>query len=128
MRGVAAGLKRWPWAAAAWVTWIPSSRGASCSPPSLSASASWARCRCPGAAAHRPAPPQSEPREPAHRLANVWGAFEVDPSALPAAKLLAGPVLLLDDVLDTGWTMTVAAALLRQAGAAEVLPFALARR
>ena len=35
---------------------------------------------------------------------------------------LGGPVLLVDDRLETGWTMTVAARLLREAGAARVLP------
>jgi ATP-dependent DNA helicase RecQ len=37
-----------------------------------------------------------------------------------------GPVLVVDDRVDTGWTMTVAAKLLRDAGAPAVLPFALA--
>ncbi|MFC6090661.1 RecQ family ATP-dependent DNA helicase [Saccharothrix sp. BKS2] len=37
-----------------------------------------------------------------------------------------GPVLLVDDRVDTGWTMTVAARELRRAGATAVLPFALA--
>jgi ATP-dependent DNA helicase RecQ len=37
-----------------------------------------------------------------------------------------GPVLLVDDVADSGWTMTVAARLLRREGATAVLPFALA--
>jgi ATP-dependent DNA helicase RecQ len=35
-------------------------------------------------------------------------------------------VLLVDDRIDTGWTMTVAAKLLRETGAAAVLPLALA--
>jgi ATP-dependent DNA helicase RecQ len=39
----------------------------------------------------------------------------------------SGPVLLLDDVIDSGWTPTVGAALLRQAGAGPVFPGALAR-
>ena len=39
---------------------------------------------------------------------------------------MAGPVLLVDDQIDTGWTMTVAAKLLREAGASAVLPLALA--
>ena len=39
-----------------------------------------------------------------------------------------GPVLLVDDLTDTGWTLTVAAALLRDAGAPAVLPLALASR
>jgi len=33
-----------------------------------------------------------------------------------------GPLLLVDDTYRTGWTMTVAAALLRDAGASAVLP------
>jgi ATP-dependent DNA helicase RecQ len=35
-------------------------------------------------------------------------------------------VLAIDDRIDTGWTMTVAARLLREAGAPAVLPLALA--
>jgi ATP-dependent DNA helicase RecQ len=46
-----------------------------------------------------------------------------DPSAIDE---LTGPVLLVDDIVDTGWTMTMAARALRRAGAAGVLPFALA--
>ncbi|GAA4090123.1 RecQ family ATP-dependent DNA helicase [Nonomuraea soli] len=37
-----------------------------------------------------------------------------------------GPVLLVDDRVDTGWTMTLGAALVRHAGAPAVLPLALA--
>jgi ATP-dependent DNA helicase RecQ len=37
-----------------------------------------------------------------------------------------GPILLLDDLADTGWTLTMAARELRAAGAGAVLPFALA--
>ncbi len=36
-----------------------------------------------------------------------------------------GPVLLLDDLVATGWTMTLAARALREAGAGAVLPLAL---
>jgi ATP-dependent DNA helicase RecQ len=38
----------------------------------------------------------------------------------------AGPVLLVDDLVDSLWTMTVAGALLRSAGSGSVLPFVLA--
>ncbi|GGS67108.1 ATP-dependent DNA helicase RecQ [Planobispora rosea] len=49
------------------------------------------------------------------------------PSALgPAVAAAGGPVLLVDDRVDTGWTMTLGAALLRHAGAPAVLPLALA--
>ena len=40
--------------------------------------------------------------------------------------LAGGPVLLVDDLVDSRWTMTVAGRALRRAGAGSVLPFALA--
>jgi ATP-dependent DNA helicase RecQ len=63
----------------------------------------------------------------AQRLAALWRALIV-PSDLSDALTsnAAGPVLLIDDQIDTGWTMTVAAKLLRDAGAPAVLPLALA--
>jgi ATP-dependent DNA helicase RecQ len=54
-------------------------------------------------------------------LDNSWS--EPDPSVM---AVLDGPVLLVDDVTDTGWTMTMATRVLRRAGAPEVLPFTLA--
>jgi ATP-dependent DNA helicase RecQ len=62
----------------------------------------------------------------AQRLRALWDAFTVPGSVRAALAALGGPVLLVDDRIDTGWTMTVAARLLRAAGAAGVLPFALA--
>jgi ATP-dependent DNA helicase RecQ len=51
------------------------------------------------------------------------------PSALAAAVAeVGGPILLVDDLIDSGWTMTLAAGLLRRAGAKAVLPLALATR
>jgi len=41
-------------------------------------------------------------------------------------SLLAGPVLLVDDMVDSRWTLTVAAWLLRANGSGEVWPLALA--
>jgi ATP-dependent DNA helicase RecQ len=58
------------------------------------------------------------------RLREVWNAYEM-PRAL-AAELTGQPVLLVDDFIDTGWTFTVVARLLRLAGAGQVYPFALA--
>ncbi len=58
----------------------------------------------------------------AHRLREVAGSL-----AVPADVDVTGrTVLLVDDVVDTGWTFTESARLLREAGAAAVLPFALA--
>ena len=50
-----------------------------------------------------------------------------DTLATTGIELSAGPVLLVDDTYRTGWTMTVAAALLREAGADAVYPFVVHR-
>ncbi|HSU55294.1 MAG TPA: RecQ family ATP-dependent DNA helicase [Candidatus Dormibacteraeota bacterium] len=42
-------------------------------------------------------------------------------------QLSPRPVLLVDDVIDSGWTLTMAAILLQQCGSGPVFPFALAR-
>jgi ATP-dependent DNA helicase RecQ len=45
----------------------------------------------------------------------------------PAPKLPAVPVLLIDDVVDSGWTLTLTSVLLRLQGSGPVYPFALAK-
>ncbi|HIW29828.1 MAG TPA: DEAD/DEAH box helicase [Candidatus Luteococcus avicola] len=62
----------------------------------------------------------------AFRLAGVWGRLEPGPGMRAQLAQVAGPVLLVDDLVDSRWTMTVAAVALRRAGAEAVLPFALA--
>ncbi|KKB97723.1 RecQ family ATP-dependent DNA helicase [Mycolicibacter arupensis] len=57
----------------------------------------------------------------AYRVAALQGCWL--PPDLPAD---VGPVLLVDDVTDSGWTLTMAARVVRAAGAPQVLPFALA--
>jgi ATP-dependent DNA helicase RecQ len=66
--------------------------------------------------------PTAGPRSnSAQRLRVVRGAF-----AVPASwEVPAGPVLVVDDRTDSGWTLTEAARLLRQAGASAVLPLVL---
>lgn len=64
--------------------------------------------------------PQKGQQNSFRQCRNLDGVFGVPQGALPT-----GPVLLLDDVYDSGWTLTVAAALLRSAGAGPVLPLAL---
>ncbi|MFE6965399.1 DEAD/DEAH box helicase [Agromyces sp. NPDC057679] len=59
----------------------------------------------------------------AFRLAGVWGRFSAAGLEVPA-----GPVLLVDDLADSRWTLTIAARELRLAGATGVLPFSLALR
>jgi ATP-dependent DNA helicase RecQ len=62
----------------------------------------------------------------AQRLRAVWGSMSVPEPVRDAVAASGGPVLLVDDLIDTGWTMTVAARLLREAGAPAVLPLVLA--
>ena len=52
---------------------------------------------------------------------NVDGSLVVSVEPLPL-----GPVLLVDDMVDSRWTLTVAAWLLRSHGSGEVWPLALA--
>lgn len=73
--------------------------------------------------------PSAEPVEPAansaYRLAQVAGRFSLTPAQRDWLAANDGPVLLVDDRVDSRWTMTVAAGLLRAGGAGSVLPFAL---
>jgi ATP-dependent DNA helicase RecQ len=61
------------------------------------------------------------------RLGRVYPRFAVGPALAEDLGGIAGrAVLLVDDLVDSRWTMTVAGRLLRRAGAGSVLPFALA--
>jgi ATP-dependent DNA helicase RecQ len=62
----------------------------------------------------------------AFRLAGVWERLVVGPELAARLAGLDGPVLLVDDLVSSRWTLTVAGRALRQAGAPGVLPFALA--
>jgi ATP-dependent DNA helicase RecQ len=63
----------------------------------------------------------------AFRLAGLWERLAVSEELRAGLRSLGGaPVLLVDDVADTRWTLTVAGRALRQAGAGDVLPFVLA--
>jgi ATP-dependent DNA helicase RecQ len=62
----------------------------------------------------------------AQRLRALWHEFTVPESVRLAVAELGDPVLLVDDRIETGWTMTIGAKLLREAGAPAVLPLALA--
>jgi len=72
--------------------------------------------------------PSGEPGgNSAYRLSSVWDRFELDPELVTALAGHRGrPVLLVDDLVDSRWTVTVAGRLLRNSGASAVLPFSLA--
>ncbi|KAB7844373.1 RecQ family ATP-dependent DNA helicase [Streptomyces mobaraensis] len=62
----------------------------------------------------------------AQRLRALDGALTVPPELAARLAESRGPVLLVDDLADTGWTLAVAARLLRRAGASQVFPLVLA--
>jgi len=69
----------------------------------------------------REAEPQKRMENSAKQVRNLLGAFSVE------RGILAAPVILVDDVIDSGWTMTMIAALLRMNNSGPVFPFALAK-
>ena len=64
--------------------------------------------------------PQKGQQNRFHQCRNLDGVFSIN-EALPS-----GPVLLVDDIVDSAWTLTVLAALFKQAGSGDVFPVALA--
>lgn len=62
----------------------------------------------------------------AQRVRVLHQALTVPPELAEALAQAAGPVLLVDDRSESGWTLAVAARLLRRAGAKEVFPLVLA--
>jgi ATP-dependent DNA helicase RecQ len=66
--------------------------------------------------------PQKEMQNGFQQAHNLDGAFTVKPDVD-----FTKPVFLVDDMVDSGWTFTVCAALLRQAGSGPVFPVALAQ-
>ena len=56
----------------------------------------------------------------------IEGVANVDDHLAVTSSVRDGPVLLVDDLVDSGWTLTVAGARLRDARSGPVFPFALA--
>ncbi len=82
-----------------------------------------------GRVAPRPdRPPCRHDVNSAQRLHSVLDRMHLDLGEAALAGLPGRSVLLVDDYVDSGWTLTVAARLLRQAGASRVLAVVLAQR
>ncbi|MFD6202518.1 RecQ family ATP-dependent DNA helicase [Streptomyces rubiginosohelvolus] len=62
----------------------------------------------------------------AQRVRALHESLVVEPDLAAALAAADGPVLLVDDLSDTGWTLAVAGRLLRRAGAQGVFPLVLA--
>ena len=63
---------------------------------------------------------QASLRNSYQQVMNIYNVFKVEDKPLPA------PVLLVDDVSDSKWTLTVVGSLLRKNGSGLVHPFVLA--
>ena len=64
---------------------------------------------------------QKDMQNSVQQVRNLLGAFEITGPVPP------GPALLVDDVTDSGWTLSILGLLLRQHGSGPVHPFALAK-
>ena len=74
-----------------------------------------------GTLTRRPDHPAVQAANSAHRVAALVGSWQP-----PDLTAVHGPVLLVTERVDTGWTLAVAGWELRAAGADAVVPFALA--
>jgi ATP-dependent DNA helicase RecQ len=122
VEGLARLLGRWGWEQPpTWVTFVPSHTR-----PILVGDLAEQAARLLGVPVHavvqrvRPdARPQAELANSFHQYRNAHDAFAVT-GAVPG-----GPVLLVDDVRGSGWTLTTVASQLRNAGAGPIHPLAL---
>ena len=121
--GLVATLSRWGWPAGrpTWVTWVPSRAHAAL----LADLAAAPRRRSAGCRSPTPlsADGPGFQRDAAHQR-RVGAPARCSRLSI-AGDVPAGPVLLLDDTTRSGFTLTVAAALLREAGAGPVYPLVL---
>ena len=118
-----ASMRRWdPRPAPEWVTCIPSRRHPNLVPDFAGRLAIQLGLQI------RRVLEKDEDRAERKEMANsTQQARNVDGSLVVSVELLLrGPVLLIDDMVDSRWTLTVAAWLLRSHGSGEVWPFALA--
>lgn len=68
----------------------------------------------------RDTPQQKQMQNSIQQARNVIGAFEAAPD-----QVLDGPVLIVDDMVDSRWSMTVCGIALLEAGSGPVIPVAL---
>ena len=116
-------LKRWDWAERpTWICPMPSRRSQSVIDAVADAIAALGKLpvhRAIVADLSELAPAdqyQTEQANSAHQVLNMWHRLRVDPLLLPAGSVGGGPVLLIDDEVESRWTVTVASHRLVQAG------------
>ncbi|GAB2567954.1 RecQ family ATP-dependent DNA helicase [Leucobacter ruminantium] len=128
LEGVIATLRDWPWEQRpVGVVAMPSLTRPRLVASTAAAIAERGRLPLLGALDVDPAIPVAGPGgNSAFRLASVWERFSLAPQLAETVARAPGPILLVDDLVDSRWTLTVASRLLLRAGAPSVLPFALA--
>lgn len=116
-------FRQWsPQPAPRWVTCIPSLRH-----PQLVPDFAQRLARAIGLSFHAALQKTADRPEQKTMANSAQQARNVDGSlAIPSRTLPAGPVLLVDDMVDSRWSLTVASWLLRTHGSGPVWPFALA--
>ncbi len=123
VKACAALVRQWnPVPEPTWVTCIPSTRHPHLVPDFAGRLASELGLPFQDAIVKTQRRPEQKTMENSTQQArNVDGSLVINEQSL-----LAGSVLLVDDMVDSGWTLTVAAWLLRSNGSGEVWPLALA--
>ncbi len=121
--GAAADLirSRWrPEPSPTWVTFVPSRQDSGLVADFAGRLATALGLPCEDVVAKiRDTEPQKTMQNSSQQYLNVQEAFEVRGAVPP------GPVLLVDDIADSRWTLTVVGVELREAGAGPVFPFVL---
>lgn len=119
--GLVKTLSRWGWPAGrpSWVTWVPTRTRPLLLADTARRLAELGRMQLVEALA------ADGPGVQRDAATNVESATRALQRLSVAGEVPAGPVLLLDDTTRSGFTLTVAAALLREAGAGPVYPLVL---
>ena len=121
--GAAADLIRNRWSpepSPTWITFVPSRLNPGLVADYAARLATALGLPCENAVAKiRDTEPQKRMQNSSQQFRNVQRAFAVRGDISP------GPVLLVDDIVDSRWTITVVGMELREAGAGPVFPFAL---
>ncbi len=116
-------IRQTPWSGGPpeWVTFVPSLRNPELVTDFAMRLAAYLGLACEDVVTKvRETNPQKSMQNSEQQYANIRGAFTV-PSQVPR-----GAVLLVDDIVDSRWTMTAIGWLLRETGSGPVYPFALA--
>ena len=105
----------------AWVTYVPSSRSPGLVSDFAHRLATELNLACSGVIEKtRETDEQKTKENSSQQYSNIKGAFTIN------GPLPDGPVLLVDDIVDSKWTLTEIGYHLLEAGSGPVVPFALA--